>query len=235
MNAKPARVYPCWFFTGRSLTDYQLPHILYKQLSKEVISLGMDKFKAAKHPFKKGDVPRPPRKCTGQLYTIRPGDTLFVIARRFGVTVAQILAANPQIVNPDIIFVGQVICIPAAGPTPPTPTPDCDLRVLSLRFLSETGQPLPVVGGSVQLNPRTIIRPTFNRPVSRVFFFIEPTGTETCELARLIGIDCPSAATGVAELLWQVPPGTLGRVFVVACINSCCAKSEEVLVVRNNS
>ncbi|MFY9414621.1 MAG: hypothetical protein WBJ82_07120 [Tepidanaerobacteraceae bacterium] len=28
-------------------------------------------------------------------------------------------------------------------------------------------------------------------------------------------------------------PGTLGRVFVVACIDNCCVKSNEVLVVRN--
>jgi len=184
-------------------------------------------------------IPAPPRSCSGQLYTVKASDTLFGIAQRFGVTVRNITAVNPQIANPDIIFVGQVICIPTAGPTPtptPTPTPVPDgLRVLTLRFLSETGQPLPTVGGAVQLLPRVIVRATFNRPVSRAFFFLEPTGTETCELARLIGVDCPSAVTGVAEVLWQVPSGTLGRVFVVACINSVCAKSGDVLVVRNST
>ena len=188
-------------------------------------------YHAAKHPLLKDQVPPPPRKCIGQLYKVRPTQSLFSIARRFGVTVEDILAANPQIVNPDLIFVGQIICIPSV---PPTPKPVCDLRVLSLSFLTEAGQPLPVVDGAVQLNARVIVRATFNRPVSRAFFFLEPTGTETCELATLIGIDCPQAATGVAEILWQVPPGTLGRVFVVACINSCCVKSDEVLVVRNS-
>ncbi|KUO64300.1 MAG: peptidoglycan-binding protein [Gracilibacter sp. BRH_c7a] len=188
-----------------------------------------DMFTRAKHPIKGDEIPRPPKRCNGQLYSVRPTHTLFSIARKFGVTVEEILDANPQIVNRDIIFVGQVICIPTRAPKP-----ICDLRVLTLRFLTEDGQPLPVVGGAVQLNDRVIVRPTFNRPVSRVFFFLEPTGTETCELASLIGIDCPSAVTGVAEILWQVPPGTLGRVFVVACINSCCAKSDEVLVVRNS-
>ena len=194
--------------------------------------MSMNIFPAAKHPLKNDHVPPPPRKCIGQLYKVRPTQTLFSIARRFGVTVADILAANPQIVNPDMIFVGQVICIPRVPPTP-KPKPVCDLRVLTLSFLTEAGQPLPVVDGAVQLNARVIVRATFNRPVSRAFFFLEPTGTETCELASLIGIDCPTAATGVAEILWQVPPGTLGRVFVVACINSCCAKSQEFLVVRN--
>ncbi len=177
----------------------------------------------------KGQNPRQ-SQCDGQLYTVKAGDTLFSISRKFGVTVEEILAANLQIVNRDIILIGQVICIP---PATPKPIPDCDLRVLTLRLLTEAGQPLPVVGGAVQLNARVIVRTTFNRPVSRAFFFLEPTGTESCELARLIGVDCPSAVTGVAEILWQVPPGTLGRVFVVACINSCCKKSDEVLVVRN--
>ena len=177
-------------------------------------------------PVMKGPVRQLPQ-CAGQLYTVRAGDTLFNISRRYGVTVEAILTRNPQIINPDIIYIGQVICIP-------TMTPPCDLRVFTLRFLTEAGQPLPVVNGAVQLDARVIVRATFNRPVSRAFFFLEPTGTEVCEFARLIGIDCPSAVTGVAEILWDVPSGTLGRVYVVACVNNCCAKSDEVLVVRNS-
>jgi len=173
-------------------------------------------------------VPPPPQTCDGQLYTVRASNTLYGIAQRFGVTVRQILAANPQIADPNIIFVGQLICIPTG-----TPNPNDQLRVLSLRFLNEAGQPLPTTNGAVELLPRVIVRATFNRPVSQAFFFLEPTGTETCELARLIGVDCPSAVTGVAEVLWQVPAGTLGRVYVVACLNKTCAKSDDVLVVRN--
>ena len=157
---------------------------------------------------------------------------MFSIAQRCGVSLQALINANPHIANPNLIFPCDVLCVPPMCADTTTPTP-CDLQVLTLRFLTEAGQPLPIVDGVVQLNARVIVRATFNQPVSRAFFFLEPTGTETCELARLIGIDCPSAVTGVAEILWQVPPGTLGRVFVVACINSCCAKSDEVLVVRN--
>lgn len=165
--------------------------------------------------------------CKGQLYTVQAGDTLFLISRRFGTTVRQILNANPQIINQDIIIIGQEICVPTAT------QPNGQLKVLSLRFLSETGQQLPTLDGSIQLAATTIVRATFTRPVSQAFFFLVPTGTETCELARLIGVDCPSAVTGLAEILWQVPTGTLGHVFVVACINSTCAKSNEILVIRN--
>jgi len=172
-------------------------------------------------------IPPPPKTCNGQFYTIQASDTLFLIAKRFGLTVAQLQAANPQITNPNVISVGQVICIPTGT--------EERFRVLSLAILSETGQPLPLTDNAILLNARVIVRATFTSPVQRAFFFLEPTGTDACENATLIGIDCPSATQGVAEILWQVPAGTLGRVFVVACINSVCAKSDEILVVRDDN
>lgn len=45
-------------------------------------------------------------------YTVKSGDNLNKIARRFGVTVNDILAVNPSIDDPDEIFEGQVIKIP---------------------------------------------------------------------------------------------------------------------------
>jgi LysM repeat protein len=49
---------------------------------------------------------------TPQLYTIKQGDTISKIAKKFGVTTEELLAANPQIKNPDKIKVGQEITIP---------------------------------------------------------------------------------------------------------------------------
>ena len=56
--------------------------------------------------------------ASGQTHTVQPGDTLGAIAARFGLSVDQLLAANPQIFNPNLISVGQEIRIPggAAGP-----------------------------------------------------------------------------------------------------------------------
>ena len=48
------------------------------------------------------------------VYIVQPGDTLFKIAQRFGTTVNAILAANPEITDPNRIYPGQKILIPAA-------------------------------------------------------------------------------------------------------------------------
>jgi hypothetical protein len=203
--------------------------VYHQKQQKEVIPLRNDKNTDALIPVVAEQVPRPPQTCDGQFYTIKASNTLFGIAQIFGVTIQQIVAVNPQLVNADIIQVGQELCIPTVTPTP---VPNGQLQVLTLKFLTETGQSLPTVNGAVQLIDRVIVRAAFTRPVSRALFILEPTGTETCELAQLIGVDCSGAVTGAAEIFWPVPPGTVGRVFVVACVNSACVKSNEVLVVR---
>jgi len=71
-----------------------------------------------------GPQPPPPPPPTTGTYVVQRGDTLSSIARRFGTTVNAILAANPQITNPNLIFPGQVLVIPGApGPQPPPPPP----------------------------------------------------------------------------------------------------------------
>lgn len=47
-----------------------------------------------------------------KLYHVRPGDTLSAIARWAGVPYAELLTANPQIANPNLIRVGQTILVP---------------------------------------------------------------------------------------------------------------------------
>ena len=50
---------------------------------------------------------------SGQLYYVQQGDTLRKIAAKFSTTLDAILKLNPQITNPNLIYVGQAVSIPA--------------------------------------------------------------------------------------------------------------------------
>lgn len=61
----------------------------------------------------------PSPEATPRLYSIKSSDnSLTQIAHRFGLTLRELLDANPQITNPDRIRVGQMIIIPDPTPTP---------------------------------------------------------------------------------------------------------------------
>jgi LysM repeat protein len=59
----------------------------------------------------------PPPPPSGQVYYVVKGDTLRKIAAKFNSTVDAILRVNPQIYNPNLIYVGQAIAIPAQATT----------------------------------------------------------------------------------------------------------------------
>jgi len=71
--------------------------------------------------------PPSPTSSSGQTYTVRRGDTLFSIARRYGVSLWALVQVN-GIRNPAFIYVGQVLRIPGGSSavqppsTPTTPT-----------------------------------------------------------------------------------------------------------------
>ena len=52
-----------------------------------------------------------------RIHVVQPGETLYGIARLYGVTIQQIAAAN-GIVNPNILYVGQRLVIPGGEPPP---------------------------------------------------------------------------------------------------------------------
>ncbi len=71
-------------------------------------------------------VPPQPTASTGTggqtIHVVAPGDTLFSISQRYGVSQEAIIAAN-GLSNPNALVVGQQLIIPAPGTTPATPVP----------------------------------------------------------------------------------------------------------------
>jgi peptidoglycan endopeptidase LytE len=59
--------------------------------------------------------PTSPPPASGQVYYVRRGDTLRSIASRMSTTTVELLKVNPQIKNPNLIYVGQAITIPAGA------------------------------------------------------------------------------------------------------------------------
>lgn len=54
------------------------------------------------------------------LYAVKPGDTYYSIARRFGTTIEALTSANPG-VDPNSLRVAQLLCVPRRSAYPPCP------------------------------------------------------------------------------------------------------------------
>lgn len=78
------------------------------------------------------DTPHPllPLRTEAERYTVQPGDTLGLIANRFGLSLARLIEAN-AISDPNLLSVGQVLEIPPPQPGAPAPIekliPDSEL------------------------------------------------------------------------------------------------------------
>lgn len=117
----------------------------------------------------------------GQLYTVKSGDTLFFIARRFNISLQSLISANPQILDPNTIYPGQVICIPVGRPGPGVPCPDGRIyRVVSGDTMFEIARRFGVtLDALIQANPQ-ITNPDLIFP-----------GQEICVPVSVVPVPCP--------------------------------------------
>ena len=55
------------------------------------------------------------------IHTVQKGDTLWKISKMHGISLEALIAANPQITNPDKIDVGMAINVPGGSLAPAVP------------------------------------------------------------------------------------------------------------------
>jgi len=67
----------------------------------------------------------------GGAYVVQYGDTLGTIAAKLGVSLSDLIAVNPQIWNPSLVYTGQVINLPAAAPVYYTVQHGDTLRIIA--------------------------------------------------------------------------------------------------------
>lgn len=58
-------------------------------------------------------IPTENNTATPTMYTVMRGDTMYKIAMRYKISLEDLIRANPQIINPNVIQIGQVINIPS--------------------------------------------------------------------------------------------------------------------------
>ncbi|MBS4031895.1 MAG: LysM peptidoglycan-binding domain-containing protein [Clostridiales bacterium] len=91
--------------TARQVTIIEITVKVTRAVKKDIIT---------KHPFfpvSPISPSHPKPQPTGRVYIVRSGDSIWKIARMFGVTMESIIAAN-NLQNPSLIFPGQKLIIP---------------------------------------------------------------------------------------------------------------------------
>jgi lysozyme len=76
--------------------------------------------------------PQPGPSSSGT-YVVTWGDTMRKIATRLNVSLADLIAVNPQIANPNVIYFGQVINVPASASTYTVQRGDT-MRIIAARY-----------------------------------------------------------------------------------------------------
>jgi len=97
--------------------------------------------------------------CTGT-YTVVAGDTLSLIAAKCGVTVADLQAINPNITNPNLIFVGQTINLTGTPTAVSTTTPSGTIPVTSTStstYTTVSGDTLQSVASKFGVSTETLV------------------------------------------------------------------------------
>lgn len=85
-------------------------------------------------------------------YIVQAGDTMWVISKRFGVSLDSLIRANPQIKNPDVIYPGEVIRIPVSGGMAPAMPGTPSGQMEGRRYIVRQGETIEIIAQRFGIN-----------------------------------------------------------------------------------
>lgn len=174
----------------------------------QVIRLKVDASVPAPTP-----TPNPTTPATSGTYTVVRGDYLSAIAKRFNTTVTDILKVNPEIKNASLIYVGQVIKLPAGVSNPTTGTPSTPAG-MSITLSTRTAK----VGAQVEVKVTGF-------PANKdVDFRLGKEGS-----AYSVAVDAKTDANGAATVKVTIPnSANVNEKWVVKVITTELVKAIEI-------
>jgi len=133
-------------------------------------------------------------------YTVMSGDTMWNIAKKYGIGLNDLMVANPQITNSALIFPNQIINIPSV---PSVPNVSKDIRSLETEVIrlvnverARVGQSLLVENNKVS----RVARIKSNDFVTNNYFaHNSPTYGTPFDMLRSFGITFTAAAENIAS------------------------------------
>ncbi|WP_353893068.1 LysM peptidoglycan-binding domain-containing protein [Proteinivorax hydrogeniformans] len=103
-------------------------------------------------------------------YTVQRGDTMFLIAKRFSVSLQALIKANPHIENPSLIFPGDVLCVPKAKPPRPPRVPKECPPNFERRYTVQSGDTMFLIARRFGVSLQALINANPHIPNPNVIF-----------------------------------------------------------------
>ncbi len=126
-------------------------------------------------------------------YTVQPGDSMWKIAVKYQVGLSEIIAANPQIKNPSLIYPNQVLTIPQVSQT----VTSYEQRVIDLTNQRRAQNGLPALKANWQLS-RVARYKSQDMHDKRYFSHTSPTYGSPFTMIRNFGINFSAAGENIA-------------------------------------
>lgn len=127
-------------------------------------------------------------------HTVLKGDTMWKIASGYKVGVGEVIGANPHVVNPDLIYPGQIINIPFVD----SDITDYENQVINLVNNERIKRGLPLLKSDWQLS-RVARHKSQDMKENKYFSHTSPTYGTPFQMMQSYGISYKTAGENIAK------------------------------------